>query len=194
MSSNGSITGLIGRMRSGDEHAAQRIWDRYSPRLAALAKKRLPAWHDCMVSGDDVANNAMCSVIMGLRNGQFPELQDRDDLWGILACITVRKAINEAKNANREKRRPDGAIVPLDENILASDLAPDVGLAAAEEFDRLIDCLRKKDPLLATIALWKFEGYTIREIAKRVGCSSRRIARKLDLIRMIWEMEGCNER
>ena len=73
MSSDGSITGLISGMKSGDDDAAQKIWDRYSPRLAALAKKRLPQWLHCIVSGDDVANSAMRSVIMGRGMAQFPE-------------------------------------------------------------------------------------------------------------------------
>ena len=73
MSSEGSITRFIGAMRSGDDEAARKIWNRYSPRLAALARERLPVWLQCVVDGDDVANTAMCSVIMGLREGRFPD-------------------------------------------------------------------------------------------------------------------------
>jgi DNA-directed RNA polymerase specialized sigma24 family protein len=189
VSSDGSITRLISGMKSGDDEAARRIWDRYSPRLAALAKERLPLWLHCLVSGDDVANSALCSVIMGLRDGRFPDLHDRNDLWGILACITVRKAINEAKRANRQKRRSSGECVPIDENIVDPGPSPDLARTAAEHFERLIDCLHKKDELLEMIALWKFEGYTSEEIARRLGCSSRRVARKLELIRMTWESE-----
>jgi DNA-directed RNA polymerase specialized sigma24 family protein len=187
VSSEGSITRFIGAMRSGDDEAARRVWNRYSPRLAALARERLPVWLQCVVDGEDVANAAMCSVIMGLRGGRFPALHDRDGLWALLACITVRKAINEVEKASRQKRRSRRASEALDENIVAPDLAPDLVLKAAEQFEQLIDRLRDKEGLLGTIALWKFEGYTSDEIANRLGCSSRRVARKLDLIRMIWE-------
>jgi DNA-directed RNA polymerase specialized sigma24 family protein len=187
VSSEGSITRFIGAMRSGDDEAARRVWNRYSPRLAALARERLPVWLQCVVDGEDVANAAMCSVIMGLRCGRFPALHDRDGLWALLACITVRKAINEVEKASRQKRRSRRASEALDENIVAPDLAPDLVLKAAEQFEQLIDRLRDKEGLLGTIALWKFEGYTSDEIANRLGCSSRRVARKLDLIRMIWE-------
>jgi DNA-directed RNA polymerase specialized sigma24 family protein len=187
VSSEGSITRFIGAMRSGDDEAARRVWNRYSPRLAALARERLPVWLQCVVDGEDVANAAMCSVIMGLRGGRFPALHDRDGLWALLACITVRKAINEVEKASRQKRRSRRASEALDENIVAPDLAPDLVLKAAEQFEQLIDRLRDKEGLLGTIALWKFEGYTSDEIANRLGCSSRRVARKLDLIRMILE-------
>jgi DNA-directed RNA polymerase specialized sigma24 family protein len=189
VSSEGSISGFIGKMRSGDEEAARKIWDRFSPRLAALARERLPVWLQCVVDGDDVANSAMCSVIMGLREGRFPALQDREDLWALLACMTVRKAINEIETASRRKRRPRIRTEPLDENMVALHLSPDLACKAAEQFERLIDRLHEKDGLLETIALWKFEGYSSVEIARRLGCSSRRVARKLDLIRMICQEE-----
>ena len=190
MSSEGSITRFIGAMRSGDGEAARLVWNRYSPRLAALARERLPDWLQCVVDGEDVANSAMCTVIMGLRGGQFPGLHDREGLWALLACITVRKAINEVEKASRRKRRPGLACEPLDENIAAPGPSPELTLKAAEQFERMIGSLRSREGLLATIALWKFEGYTSDEIANRLGCSSRRVARKLDLIRMVWDEEG----
>jgi DNA-directed RNA polymerase specialized sigma24 family protein len=189
VSSEGSITRFIGATRSGDEEAARRIWNRFSPRLAALAKGRLPVWLQCVVDGDDLANSAMCSVIMGLREGRFPGLHGREDLWALLACITVRKAINEVDKASRKKRqgKASGA---LDETLIAPGLSPELTLRAAERFEQLIDRLRQTDKMLETIALWKFEGYTSAEVANRLGCSIRRVARKLDLIRRILEQEG----
>ncbi len=189
MSSEGSITRFIDAMRSGDEEAASKIWNRFSPRVAALARERLPVWLQCVVDGDDVANSAMCSLIMGLREGRFPTLQDREDLWALVACITVRKAKNEVEKAKRQKRWSGRASVAIDENVVAPGLPPDLTRKAAEQFEQLIDVLHRRDGLLETIALWKFEGYTGDEIAKRLGCSSRRVARKLDLIRMIWDEE-----
>ena len=175
MSSEGSISGFINRTRSGDEEAARRIWDRFSPRLAALARDRLPVWLQRVVDGDDVANAAMCSVIMGLREGRFPALQDREDLWALLACMTVRKAINEIEAASRRKRKLGLVTESLDENAVALNWSPDLARRAAEQFEQLIDRLHERDGLLETIALWKFEGYSSVEIASRLGCSSRRV-------------------
>jgi RNA polymerase sigma factor (sigma-70 family) len=189
--SDGSVTNLIRGMRSGDDDAARRIWDRYSPRLAALARERLPMWMRAAVDGGDVANEAFCSVAIGLREGRFPDLRDREDLWALLACITRRKAINEKQKAKRQKRRPRQGFEPIEavSDLASAELSPDLALKAAEQFARLIDRLHEKDPLVEMIALWKFEGYTTEEIARRLGCSSRRVARKLDLIRIFWESE-----
>jgi DNA-directed RNA polymerase specialized sigma24 family protein len=39
---------------------------------------------------------------------------------------------------------------------------------------------------LRQVALWKMDGYTVDEIADRMGCARRTIARRLDLIRKTW--------
>jgi RNA polymerase sigma factor (sigma-70 family) len=189
VSSEGSISFWIGGTKSGDEEAARRIWERYSPRLAALARKKLPAWLRRIVDDEDLANSAMNSVLVGLREGQFPDLNDRDDLWGLLACVTVRKAINEVKHASCQKRLGPGEPVLLNEEVASPDLPPDLSVMAAERFECLIENLRRREAILEPIALWKFEGYTNDEIAARLGCSRSRVARKLERIRMICERE-----
>jgi RNA polymerase sigma factor (sigma-70 family) len=187
--SDGSITILIGGTKSGDDEAARRIWQRFSPRVAALARKKLPVWLRRVVDDEDLANNAMCSVIMGLREGRFQELHDRDQLWALLAFVTVKKARNEIAKASCQKRPPPGASMPLTEEIVAPDHPPDLIVRAAEQFELLIKSLRSNEAILEPIALWKFEGYTNEEIAERLGCSRSKVARKLELIRKTWQRE-----
>jgi RNA polymerase sigma factor (sigma-70 family) len=189
VSSEGSITILIGGMRSGDDEAARRIWQRFSPRVASLARKKVPVWLRRIVDGDDLANSAMCSVMMGLREGRFQALRDRDELWALLAFVTVQKARNEIAKASRQKRLPAGATVPVTKEIIAPDPPPDLIVRAAEQFQLLIERLRSKEAILEPIVLWKFEGYTNDEIAQRLGCSRSKVARKLELIRKTWEQE-----
>ncbi len=136
-----------------------------------------------------MANSAIYSVILGLRDGRFPDLHDRDGLWALLACITARKTVHELDRASRKKRLRAGMRQPLGEELEAPDPPPDLAVIAAERFEILIERLRLKDEVLATIALAKFEQYTNEEIARRLGCSCRRVARKLELIRKTWETE-----
>ena len=109
---------------------------------------------------------------MDMQAGKFPDLNNRDDLWSLLACITVRKSINQIKSARCQKRPPAEEAVPLDDNIEGITHNVDLRAAAAEQFELMIDALHRKDDLLETIALWKFEGYTNADIARRLGCSS----------------------
>jgi hypothetical protein len=46
------------------------------------------------------------------------------------------------------------------------------------------------DDDLRAVALQKMEGYTVDEIAVSLGCAPRTVARKLGLIRGLWEKEG----
>ena len=38
--------------------------------------------------------------------------------------------------------------------------------------------------------LWKMEGYTVEEIAEKLGCVQRTVERKLRVIRGLWNPEG----
>ena len=183
MPSDGSVTLLIGELRKGDGNAAQRIWDRYSPRLAALARLRLPARLRSVLDGEEIASQALEKVVMGLNEGKFPDLRDRDDLWSLLACVTVRRARNDVKQATRQKRTPPGDRVPLDEYLVAPDPPPDLNVIAAEQFQALLDRLSRTDESLRIIAYWRFEGYSRDEIAARMGCSLQKVIRKLEIVR-----------
>jgi DNA-directed RNA polymerase specialized sigma24 family protein len=57
----------------------------------------------------------------------------------------------------------------------------------SEEYARLLGQLG--DDELRTVALWCLEGYTVEEIAARLGCVARGVKRRLRLIRSIWERE-----
>lgn len=189
MTSDGSVTLMIGDLRKGDEVAAQRIWDRYSPRLEALARLRLPSRFRSVLDGEDIASQALGCVVMGLNQGKFPELRDRDDLWALLACVTVRKARNDVKHATRQKRTPDGERAPLDENVVSPTPPPDLTVMAAEQLEALLERLSRSDESLRTIAYWRFEGYSRDEIAARMGCSRQKVIRKLELVRKILSAE-----
>src|SRR5262245_4427564 len=135
-------------MRLGDAEAARRIWERYSPRLSQLASQRLPERLQRVVDGEDIANSVFCDLVVGLQEGRFADLHDRDDLWALLACITVRKAINQVKRAVRQRRPPPAAEVPLHEEFLAPGPPPDLVVMAAEQFAILLEHVGRKDQTL----------------------------------------------
>jgi DNA-directed RNA polymerase specialized sigma24 family protein len=73
------------------------------------------------------------------------------------------------------------------EQIVGREPTPEFAAQAAEECRHLLG--RLGDPELESVALLKMEGYTVEEIAERLGCVSRTIKRKLRLIRGVWEQE-----
>ncbi|WP_406697225.1 ECF-type sigma factor [Singulisphaera sp. Ch08] len=198
----GSVTHWIGDLKAGDVAAAQPLWERYFGRLVQLARAKLRATHrpPGIEDEEDAALSAFQSFCDGAAKGRFPLLSDRDDLWRLLVVITARKACAQVQRRTRQKR---GGGKVLDESALPGDLAheaaagfdflagteptPEFAAMFAEEYQRLLDAL--DDDSLRQVALDRMEGYTNDEIAERLGCARRTVARRLDLIRKIWSEE-----
>jgi RNA polymerase sigma factor (sigma-70 family) len=192
MSSTGSVTALVEQLQAGNHEAAQALWERYFPRLVGLARKRLQGTSRRVADEEDVALSAFDSFCRAARDGRFPRLTDRDGLWALLVCITVRKAADLAKHNGSAKEGggkvrgdsamawPDGAAGGFDE-VAGDDPTPEVAAQLAQEFQRLLDAL--KDDEQRAIAVWRMESYTNAEIAAKLGCAEVTVERRLRLIR-----------
>ncbi len=190
MSSEGSVTRLIGMLKDGDRDAAQGLWEIYFGKLVGLARSRLRSVTRRVSDEEDVALSAFESFYRRAERGQFPQLQDRDDLWQLLFVLTVRKAINLVHHQRRESRgggrvKSLADLEGLDLNkILGTEPSPELAAQMTEEYQRLLD--RLGDDTLRAVALWKMEGYTNAEIAARLGCVEQTVERKLRAIRTRW--------
>src|SRR5687767_8128369 len=89
----GSVTVDLRKAVNGDPEVWGPIWGRYFDRLTRLA-------HGMMARGgrsrtvsdaEDVAAAALESVWRGIARGRFAKLDDRSDLWRLLATIAFRK-------------------------------------------------------------------------------------------------------
>jgi DNA-directed RNA polymerase specialized sigma24 family protein len=196
MSSDGSVTRWLGQLQQGELDAVQRLWERYFVRLVGLARQRLRDAPRRAADEEDVALSAFDSFCRGAEAGRFPRLQDRDDLWRLLVVLTTRKAAHQRRDEGR-LRRGGGAVVSdtpagdeessLLEQALSREPTPEDAAQVAEECRRLLRALG--DSELETVALWRMEGYSVEEIAAKLGCVSRSVKRRLQLIRSLWEKE-----
>jgi DNA-directed RNA polymerase specialized sigma24 family protein len=203
MSSTGSVTQWVEKLRTGNRDAVQHLWERYGPELVRLARKQLRKLRvDCRVSDeDDVALGAFYSFCRGAERGRFPQLENRDRLCAVLACITARKAIDLWHYERREKRgggKVNGESVlnvlfgtedgccGIDQ-VKGREPPPDVALREAERFLQLLAKLPKEE--LRKVALDRVEGYTNAEIAVRQKCAVSTVERRMDLIRKCWAKE-----
>ncbi|WP_422925093.1 ECF-type sigma factor [Singulisphaera sp. PoT] len=196
----GSVTRWIGDLKAGDDAAAQPLWERYFERLVQLARAKLRATRrpGAVEDEEDAALSAFNSFCTGAARGSFPLLSDRDDLWRLLVVITARKACAQVQRRTRKKRgggqhvlderalagaEPDANANALD-LVIGDEPTPEFAAMVAEEYRRLLEAL--DDDTLRRVALDRMEGYTTDEIAERLGCARRTVARRLDLIRKIW--------
>jgi DNA-directed RNA polymerase specialized sigma24 family protein len=195
----GSVSRWLGDLKAGDEAAVQPLWERYFSRLVRLARAKLRSSQGVSGAGDeeDAALSAFTSFCDGVARGRFPRLADRDDLWRLLVVITARKVGAQRRHEGRRKRGGGRVVAASGVNAedtrdvlgtaLAAGPSPDFAAAAAEEFRRLLDLL--DDDQLRRVALDRLEGYTNDEIADRLGCARRTVARRLDLIKQVWQSE-----
>jgi DNA-directed RNA polymerase specialized sigma24 family protein len=189
MSSDGSITLLISKLKQGDRAAAEGLWRAYFERLVALARSRLRVVTR-LADEEDVALSAFDSFYRGVERGRFPVLEDRDDLWQVLFVLTVRKAINLVKFEGR-RSRGGGRLLSLSDleglsvdDVIGPEPSPQLAAQMVDECRRLLG--RLGDDTLRSVALWKMEGQTNREIAASLGCIEQTVERKLRRIRGLW--------
>lgn len=201
MNSEHSITLWIADLKvQEDDQAQQEIWNRYFQRLIGLARFKLGDAPRRAEDEEDVAVSALHCFFVGVGQGKFPELCDRTNLWPLLAKITARKAINQRRDALRQKRggglvRGESLFLNADDasalglsDVMTDDLTPAHLATLEEERSRLFQQL--PDDTLRTIALKKLEGFQNAEIAGELGVSERTIERKLNRIRNLWALES----
>jgi DNA-directed RNA polymerase specialized sigma24 family protein len=121
-----TVSQWLDQLKHGDDQAVHELWDHYQRRQMGLARKLLGDTPRGAADEEDVALSAFKSFCARAAEGKFPVLEDRDDLWRILATITVRKA---SRLARRERRRKGADIGQAMEDF--SDGAPNPEFAAA---------------------------------------------------------------
>lgn len=184
-----SVTQWIQGLRGGDEEAAAQIWERFFQRACGLARQRFGDAPQAAHDAEDVALSAIRALCAGARDDRFRSLRDRDDLWSILAMLTIRRVIDARRHAQVRGRAIDWSEVEahgLGSAGTAGELVPDAGyvdalcLTSREMLERLESKLR-------AVALLRLEGYSNEEVAVRTGRSLPTVERYLRMVRAEWQ-------
>jgi DNA-directed RNA polymerase specialized sigma24 family protein len=194
----------ISQLKEGDPVAAQQLWDIYFGRMVNAARLKLHGVPGRMADEEDVALSAFKSFCRGARDGRFLQVLEHEDPWPLLLALTTHKAVDLVRHERRIKRggarrvslEPDAPnMSPGEEGPLAQVVGrepdPRSTFETAEECQELLD--RLSDTLLRAIALWRIEGFTTEEIAVKLGCASRTVERKMQLIRRLWRAEPADD-
>ena len=200
--SAGSVSRWISDLKAGDAQAFQPLWDRYYATLVERARAKLRGLHSPTPVNDeeDLALSAFQSLHQGVREGRFPQLEDRDDLWRLLVHLTACKAVDRHRAENCQKRGGgkvlseadmvatgadgDAEGNPLD-RIIGSEPSPELAAMVAEEYQHRLE--RLGDDTLRRIAELKLSCHTNEEIRRKLRCSLRTVTLKLELIRKKWQ-------
>jgi hypothetical protein len=200
MASEGSVTQRFHLLQAGDRRAVQPLWDRYFRLLVVRGRASLRGLPHGAADEEDVALGAFDSFCRGAEQGRFPNLTDRNDLWRLLVVLTAWKVARTVKGESRQKRGGGRVRTEADlprgerngeavlDQVVGHEPTPEFAAQLAEECQHLLHKLGSDE--LRSIAVWLMEGYTVDEVAGKLGKSSRTVARKLQLIRGLWHEEG----
>lgn len=198
----GSVTRWLEQLGSGDDSLAQQaLWERYFGRLAGVARRHLPNAVRRAADQEDIALSALHSFFKAARQGRYPQLRDRTELWPLLAHIVTCKAIGQTRRELAVKRgggdvKGESAVIDVSadggregfDELTSAATSPAVIAELNELVQRLFAVL--DDDTLRGVARQKMEGYHNWEIAKRLGVAERTVERKLQRIRKLWEQHA----
>lgn len=197
----GSVTHWLEQLREGEDGLAQQaLWERYFHRLAGVARRHLPAAARRAADQEDIALSALHSFFSAARQGRYPQLSDRTELWPLLAHIATCKAIKQARRESAQKRgggtlRGDSAVANAADDgrqagfdeLAGAAPSPAVVAELNELVTRLFATLENDS--LREVARQKLDGYRNWEIAKQLDVSERTVERKLLRIRKLWSRQ-----
>lgn len=181
----------VERWQAGDEQAAAELYYRYVGQLIGLAQRRLSAKLAARLDAEDIVQSAFRSFFVRAQKGKFVFKGD-DDIWKLLAQITIHKTLKQVAHHRRGKRNAGAEVSATspDQDVLVSCLSREPTPEEAAIFvDELEYFLRELRPEDRKIIHMRLEGFDQLEIAARLGISDRTIRRLMERIRSLADRE-----
>lgn len=188
-----SLSALFLKILAGQEDAFTELYRRLAQSLEKVARRVLQGHPGGKCDAEEVVQSVFVSFWQRTRERGFDAALNRNELWKLLATITARKALNRIRNAHAQKR--GGGQVRLEADIEHRpgepiELAELAAVQPAQVFGLACeDLLSKLDEECRTIAILKTMNHTNLEIADLLQCTERKVERKLELTRRIWEQK-----
>lgn len=193
------LSSSLGELLDKAPQEAEAIWSEFFPRMLKLAKVKLGGMQLRTFDEEDVALSAMNSFFRGKNDGRFDRLDSRDEMWRLLATITVRKVTAQRRKAMADKRgagairgesiffnpaNADSSMIAGLGNFSDDRLLPDTTEEILKNCEHLLEKL--DDEKLRRTAIMRLEGYSNQEISDELGCSVARTKQRLQRIRELW--------
>lgn len=170
---------LLRKWKSGDEQAAEVLFDRYAFRLVALVAGRLNRRYRSQIDPDAVMQSAMGSFFDAARRSRI-QVSNSVSLWRLMATFARRKLARSIERHSASKRGGDQTRVPLDQAVDQAEIFSADDSDAGELLEQLKTEL-PADQFSVVEAL--LAGLTQQEIAKSLGIDERTVRRRMARIR-----------
>jgi len=164
---------LLITWQQGNQQAADLLVRRYRIRLIALARSRLSRRLATRTDPEEIVMSAWRSFFVAAHDGLTATTED---LWPLLATLTMRKLTRHAEyhRAGRRDVDVERSLELSHRSIVSREPKPDEAGSLLDEVELLLKSLDESERQIVTLSL---EGYTHKEIAQRLDCSDRTIRR-----------------
>jgi len=187
----GSVSNWLKELKTGDQNAVEAIWNRYYQRVVEFAIRKMKINPDRAIDGEDIAQLTMHRFCLNATSGNYPDLDDRQQLWDILVVYTLNRIRKHLRECNRTKRSGMHRVVfEFKRSQVLQDLrSPEAPTIMADMVQSWLDRLDREDPSgqLKQIAIWSMEDISGSEIARIMKKRKSAILQQIRLIRLLWE-------
>lgn len=180
MANEDSFHELAIRLTNRDDEAAQEVVARFLNRLVGFARRQLSSQLQQKVDPEDVAQSALKSYFFRQQDGRLKPA-DWDELWRVLAVITLRKCRRQAEYFGAQVRQ-------VSKEIASDDFAPAGREPTPQEAFHLSELVQELlatfEPAEREMLSLRLQGYQIQEIAEQAGRTERTVNRVLQRARL----------
>ena len=183
---------------SADE--AERIWQKFFPRLMRFAKTRITHLRTGAFDEEDIALSAIKSFFRCMEAGKYQAIEGDDELWRLLVTITSRKITAQlrrqmaAKRANEHTESvfgdADGAhdsFAPGLAQVMDKRNLPESTSAVINACEEMLGLLTNE--MVKRTAIMRLEGYSNQEIAAELQCSVARVKQRVAKAKQVWNLQ-----
>lgn len=178
MADNETFEEVMTRLRAGDEDAARHVFQRFAQRLIGLARSRLSGSIRQKVDPEDVLQSVFRSFFTRYSGGEF-DVNDWDNLWSLLAVITLRKCGHRveffrAACRDLQREQPMSSADVDNWEAVARDPTPSEAAILLETLEQVMGELNQHERQMVQLSL---HGYGVSEISAQLDCSQRKVQR-----------------
>lgn len=194
-SGEGSVSGFLRDARLGRVLAIERLTEKYLCRLESFANSRMAKAMKQVEDEQDIAINVLNEFFTGMMNGKYEGLRNREQLWRLLAKITVCRVIDHYDKYTAEKRG-NGEQVNLGHlsnghsnsdfaaisEVSIDEIDPQLSVALTDSYHRLLELIcDQRDKEIVQLNL---EGCNNQEIAVKLHIGERTVRNRLEKVQL----------
>lgn len=198
MEMNSSVTEWITQLRNGHSSACDKLWPFYLKRLTAIIAKKLETSRKGVSDEEDVLIETCEICFRKIKEGNYPNIASRHDLWRLLTKIATRKAIDQIRKSKKgvdkitshatqtvHTQESSFELNQID-NFPGGEPTPEFAAMVADESRYRLSQVPTK---MSEVVKLRMQGFTLKEISEKTGISLPTVQRYLNFVREVWSQD-----